>query len=112
MVEDARNMRANGSDIEDDVVCLVFLRALPDKYNVFRQMPEREREKLTIDRLRTELRARYDFLKEGKSSKSSDIVFLAAGTKRGNIGRRREKCGNVSGIKKKTGGVMMRDSNG
>ena len=58
MIEDVRNMRANGSDIEDEVVCLLFLRALPDEYNVFRQMLEREREKLTIDRLRTELRAR------------------------------------------------------
>ena len=64
MVEDNRSMRANGSDIEDEIVCLLFLQALPDEYNVFRQMLEREREKLTIDRLRTELRARYDLLKE------------------------------------------------
>ena len=61
-------MRANGSNVEDEVVCLVNLRALPGEYNVFRQMLEREREKLTIDRLlRTELRARYDLLKEEKS---------------------------------------------
>ena len=112
MIEDVRNMRANGSDIEDEVVCLLFLRALPDEYNVFRQMLEREREKLTIDRLRTELRARYDLLKEGKSLKTSDTAFLASGTKRGNSGRRREKCGNVSGTKKKDGGATRRDSNG
>ena len=104
MIEDVRNMRANGSDIEDEVVCQLFLRALPDEYNVFRQMLEREREKLTIHRLRTELRARYDLLKEGKSSKTSDTAFLASGTKRGNSGRRREKCGNVSGNKQKDGG--------
>ena len=55
-------MRANGSDIKGEVVCLLFLRALPDEYNVFRQMLEREKEKRTIDRLRTELRARYDLL--------------------------------------------------
>ena len=66
MIEDVRNMRANSLDIEDEVVCLHFLRALPDEYNVFRQMLERKREKLAIDRLRTELRARYDLLKEGK----------------------------------------------
>ena len=66
IIEDVRNMRANGLDIEDEVVCLLFLRALPDEYNVFRQMLEREREKLTIDWLRTELRARYDVFKEGK----------------------------------------------
>ena len=66
MIEDARNMRANGSDIEDEVVCLLSLRARPDEYNVFRQMLEKKREKLTIDRLRTELRARCDLLKEGK----------------------------------------------
>ena len=43
MIEDVRNMRANGSDIEDEVVCLLFLRALPEEYSVFRQMLERER---------------------------------------------------------------------
>ena len=91
IIEDVRNMHANGSDIEDEVVCVLFLRALPDEYNVFRQMPERKREKLTIDRLRTELRARYDLLKEGKSSKTSDTAFLASGTKPGNSRRRREK---------------------
>ena len=31
MIEDVRNMRANGSDIEDEVVCLLFLRALPEE---------------------------------------------------------------------------------
>ena len=111
MIEDVRNMRPNDSHIEDDIVCLVFLRALPDEYNVFRQMLEREREKLTIDRLRTELRARYDLLKEGKSSKSSDTAFLASGMKRGNSGRHREKCQNISGTKKKDEGAMRRDSN-
>ena len=105
-------MRENGSDIEDEVVCLLFLRALPDEYNVFRQMLEREREKLTIDRLRKELRARYDLLKDGKSSKTSDTVFLASGTKRGNSRRRREKCVNVSGNKQKDGGATRKDSNG
>ena len=57
MIEDVRNMRANGSDIEDEVIYLLFLRALPDEYKLFRQMLERKREMLTIDRLRTELRA-------------------------------------------------------
>ena len=75
MIEDIRNMRANGSDVEDEVVCLLFLRALPDEYVVFRQMLEREREKLTIDRLRAELRARHDLWKEGKSLKTSDTAF-------------------------------------
>ena len=111
MIENIRNMRANGSDIEDEVVCPLFLRALPDEYNVFQQMLEREREKLTIDRLRTELRARYDLLKEGKSS-LSDTAFLASGTKRGNSGRRREKGGNVSGNKQNNGGATRKDSNG
>ena len=60
IIEDIRNMRTNGSDIEDGVVCLLFLRALLDEYNVFRQVLGGEREKLTIDRPRTELRARYD----------------------------------------------------
>ena len=112
MIEDVRNMRANGSDIEDEAFCLLFLQALPDEYNVFRQMLEREREKLTIGRLRTELRARYDLSKEGKSSKTSDTAFLASGTKRGNSGRRREKYGNVSGNKQKDGGATRTDSNG
>ena len=105
-------MRANGSDIEDEVVCLLFLRALPDEYNVFRQMLEREREKITIDRLRTGLRARYDFLKEGKSLKTSDTAFLAPGTKRGNSGHRREKCRNVSGNKQKDEGATRKNTYG
>ena len=106
-------MRANGSDVEDEVIRLLNLRALPDEYNVFRHMLEREREKLTIDRLLcTELRARHDLLKEEKSSKTSDTAFLASGPKRGISGRRREKCGSVSGTKKKNGGAMRRDSNG
>ena len=112
MIEDVRNMRANGSDIEDEVVCLLFLRALPDEYNVFRQMLERKTEKLTIDRLRAELRARYDLLKEGRSSKTSDTASIASGTKRGNSGRRREKCGNVSGNKQKDGGATRKDISG
>ena len=112
IIEDVRNMRATGSDVEDEVACLFFLRALPDEYNVFRQMLGRERKKLTIDRLRTELRAQYDLLKEGKSSKTSDTSFLASGTKRGKSGRRREKCGNVSGNKKRMGGATRKDSNG
>lgn len=66
MIENVRNMRANGSDIEDGVICLLFLRAMPDEYSVFRQMLEREREKLTVDRLPTELRAQYDLQKGGK----------------------------------------------
>ena len=34
----------------------------------------------------------------------SDTEFLASGTKRGISGRRKEKCRNISGIKKKDGG--------
>ena len=58
MIEDVRNMRANSSDIEDEVVCLLSFRGLPEEYRVFRKMLERERETLIIDRLRTELQER------------------------------------------------------
>lgn len=37
LIEDVRNTRGNGSDIEDEVICLLFLRALPDEYSVFRE---------------------------------------------------------------------------
>lgn len=40
MIVDVRNMRSDGFDIEDKVVCLLSLRALPEKYNVFRQVLE------------------------------------------------------------------------
>lgn len=43
MIEDVRNIRANGRDIENDEFCLLTLRVLPEKYRVFRQMLERER---------------------------------------------------------------------
>ena len=39
-------------------------------------MLEREREKLTIDRLRTELRARYDLLKERSRRRRLTLLFL------------------------------------
>ena len=58
MIEDVRDMRTKGSDIEDGVVCLLFLRALSDEYNVLVQIVEKERENLTIKRLRTGLWAR------------------------------------------------------
>ena len=74
-------------------------------------MLEIEREKRTIDRLLTTLRPRYELLKEEKSSKTSEPSFVASGTKRGISGRRREKCGNVSGIKKGRGAIR-RNSNG
>ena len=91
-------MRVNDSG---EVVCLLFLRALPDEYNVFRQMLEREREKRTIDRLRTELLARYDLLYGEKSWKPSNTSILAHGLKRGISRGRHGKCGNVSRNKKK-----------
>ena len=105
-------MRANGSDIKGEVVRLLFLRELPDGYNVFRQMLEREGEKLTIDRLRTELWTQYDLLKERKSSNTSNTVFLASGTKQENSGRRLEKFGSVSGNKQKDGGATRKNTNG
>ena len=98
-------MRANGSDIEDNVVCLLFLRALPDEHKVFRQMLERGREKLTIDRLRTALRARYDLLKQGNSSKSSDTAFLIL-ERSGEIADAAEKNAVMSpAVNKKMGGL-------
>ena len=70
------------------------------------------RSKLTIDRLRTVLRARYCLLKGGKSSKSFGIAFLDSGTKRGISGHHRIKSVNLSGNTKKDGGAMGEDSNG
>ena len=91
---------------------LTLYASLPDEYNVLDQILKREREKLTIERLRTELRARYDLLKREISLKSSDTVFLAFGTKRGIRRRRREKCGNVSRNKKNDGRAIRGDSIG
>jgi len=102
MIEDVCNMSANLSDIEDEVVCLLFLRVLPDENSVFRQMLEREREEPTIDRLRIEMRAQYDLQKGGKSSsRSSNSAFLASGTRRKN-----SKWGGKP--KKKEGGTRTR----
>lgn len=65
-IVDYYNMRANSSEVEDKVICLLSLRALPDGYKIFCPMLEQERENLTIGRLRTELRARYDLFKGGE----------------------------------------------
>jgi len=54
-IEDVRNMRENGPDTEDEVVCLILLQAPPDEYSVFRQFLERQRNKHTINRVRAEL---------------------------------------------------------
>ena len=111
MLEDVGNMRANSSHIEDEVVCPLFLRTLPDEYNVFRQMLEREGEKLTIDRLHPELRTTDNLLKEGNIVENVWHGLPFFWNEAGIDGRRREKCGNVSGIKKKGGGALRSDSN-
>lgn len=46
--------------VEDEGVCLLFLRALPIQCSMFKQMLERERGKFAIGLLRTELPAQYD----------------------------------------------------
>ena len=76
------------------------------------QILKRERKKLTIERPRTELWARYDLLKRETSLRSCDTVFLAFGTKRGIRRRRRGKYGNVSRNKKKDGRAIRGDNIG
>lgn len=106
MFEDVHNLPSNGSDIEDKIVCSLILRALPDEYNVFRKMLEREREKLTIDRLRTESRAHCDLQKgeESPSSRWPDSVFLASRTRWENS-KRGGKCGT-----NQDGGIVARSA--
>ncbi|CAN0263574.1 unnamed protein product [Ascophyllum nodosum] len=81
MADDARDLRANGTDISDEIVCLLFLPVLPEEYDVFRQIIGREKEPLTIDRLMGELRARSD-LSRKVTSRSSDTALVASGSRR------------------------------
>ena len=81
MADDARDLRANGTDILDEIVCLLFLQILPEEYDVFRQIIEREKEPLTIDGLMGELRARFDLSKKVKS-RSPDTALVASGSRR------------------------------
>ena len=81
MADDARDLRANGTDISDEIVCLLFLQALPEEYDVFRQIIEREKEPLTIDGLMGELRARFDLSRKVKS-RSSDTALVVSGSRR------------------------------
>ena len=81
MANDARDLRANGSDISDEIVCLLFHQALPQEYDVFRHIIEREKEPLTIDGLMGELRTRFDLSRKVKS-RSSDIALVASGSRR------------------------------
>ena len=81
MADDARDLRANGTDISDEIVCLLFLQVLPEEYDVFRQITEREKEPLTIDGLMGEIRARFDLSRKVKSI-SSDSALVASGSKR------------------------------
>ena len=106
MVEDIRNIRpTNGVDIKDEVVCLLSCERCHKNTKVFPDARTREGE--TSHRLAAYgVTARYDLSKGGGSPKSSDTVFFVSGTKPGTSGRRREKCGNISGNKKKDGGGL------
>ena len=81
IADDVRDLRANGTDISDEIVCLLFLQVLPEEYDVFRQIVEREKELLTIDGLMGELRARLDLSRKVKS-RSSDTALVASGSRR------------------------------
>ena len=81
MADDARDLRANGTDVSDEIVCLLFFQVLPEEYDVFRQIIEREKEPLTIDGLMGELRARFDLSRKVKS-RSSDTALVASGSRR------------------------------
>ena len=59
---------------------------MPQEYDVFRQIIEREKELLTIDGLMGELRARFDLSKKVKS-RSADTALVASGSRRGKTER-------------------------
>ena len=81
MNDDARGLRANGTDTSDEIVCLLFLQILLKEYDVFRQIIEREKELLTIDRLMGELRARFDLSRKVKS-RSPNTALVTSGSRR------------------------------
>ena len=74
MIEDVRNV-CPMVRIEDEVVWLLFLRALPDEYNVFQQMLERERDKLTRPAAYG-VRARLTPRKRGNRRLRLTLLFL------------------------------------
>ena len=82
MADDTRDLRANVTDISDEIVCLLSLQVLPEEYDAFRQIIEREKEPLTIDGLMGELRAGFDLSRKVKS-RSSDTALVASGSRRG-----------------------------
>ena len=88
MADGARDLRANGTDIWDEIVCFLFLQVLPEEYDVFRQIIEREKEPLTIDGLMSELRARFNLSRKVKP-RSSDSALVTSGSRRG----KRERLG-------------------
>ena len=83
-------LRANSTDILDEIVCFLFLQVLPEEYDVFRQIGEREKEPLTIDGIIGELRARFDLSRKVKS-RSSDTALVASCSRRGKLKRFRAK---------------------
>ena len=103
VADDARDLRANGTDISDEIVWLLFLQVLPEEYDVFRQIIEREKEPLTIDRLMSELLARFDLSRKVKS-RSCVTALVASGS-------RREKSERV-GAKHKVMGKKQSSSRG
>ena len=103
MADDARDLRPNGTDISDEIVCLLFLQVLPEEYGVFWQIIEREKESPTIDGLMSELRARFDLSRKVKS-RCSDTALVASGSRRGKSER--------VGAKGKMMGKKQRSSSG
>ena len=96
MADDARDLRDNGKDISDEIVCLLFLHVLPEEYDVFGQNVDREKEPLTIDGLMGELRAKLDLSRKVKS-RSSDTALVVLGSRRGKserFGAKRKTMGN------------------
>ena len=96
MTDDARGLRANSTDTSDEIACLLFLQILPEEYDVFRQIIEREQELLTIDRLMGELRARFDLSRKVKS-RSPNTALVASGSRLG----KGERFGAISKMMEK-----------
>ena len=82
IADDARDFRANGTDISDEIVCLLYLQVLPKEYDIFRQTIEREKEPLTIDGVMDGLCARFDLSRIVKS-RSSETILVTSGSRRG-----------------------------
>ena len=90
-------LREIGLDISEELVCVVFIVALPRQYGAFKGIIQKKQETMTADRLEAELRAYFREPSEQSRASVTDQSSITAVGKTGESGeyRNRGECERV-----------------